>query len=526
MTSNSSSTSKWHWLTNVDMELFGLKLKASESMGIVSIEVPRNHCGRISIKGKNPKERLDILLQPKIAHASISGMLDVALKMPEDYDTDVNEFTADVLYHPSGWIAQTYIRALKRFSDHIRPRGIEIEEELRGRVRGRILVSQYAQRNFPTRQHHIPCRYTEWTVDNLPNQILRHALRLSIQTLKQFEEEEVSPIARKLDRDLGEITDRKPTLNDLSTAKATLGASFRHYTPILNHAEAIIRCLDPFAEGDEWGSIPEKAVISNGSSENGDVRWDLVKMDDLFERFVANMLQMNGSTEETSLPYKSGSKKSEDYKYPLKPGDKGEDSPLETFFVTTKKAEERSKRVELDVVPIGKDIVVDSKWKHPHKGLNNADMFQLVAYATHEEIMCKCAGLIYPMLPINVRAEMPKTYLSGSTITSVENELIELKDDLPAMSDVAPLDIEYEKFPDNYSPRSWTGLGFREGAKDGIPVFPLLVRVDEEGIELELNTHRTAHIGLSKQLEKIRQYLKEPPRKNESGSVVRSILAD
>ena len=52
-----------------------------------------------------------------------------------------------------------------------------IEENLSGRIRGRIHVSGHVRNTLCGRQHRVPCRWEEFTSDNWDNRILLAALR-------------------------------------------------------------------------------------------------------------------------------------------------------------------------------------------------------------------------------------------------------------------------------------------------------------------------------------------------------------
>ena len=51
------------------------------------------------------------------------------------------------------------------------------EDDLRGRIRGRLNLSTYARRTVQGKPHILPCRWDEFTVDNWDNRILWAAAR-------------------------------------------------------------------------------------------------------------------------------------------------------------------------------------------------------------------------------------------------------------------------------------------------------------------------------------------------------------
>jgi len=81
-----------------------------------------------------------------------------------------NAFVA-VLAHQYGRLLNDLCR--RDYRRYFQP----IEEDLRGRVRGRIHVSGHVRNALRGRQHCVPCRWEEFTSDNWDNRILLGALR-------------------------------------------------------------------------------------------------------------------------------------------------------------------------------------------------------------------------------------------------------------------------------------------------------------------------------------------------------------
>ena len=127
-------------------------------------------------------ESCSIVVEPKIPDSAVGMLL-----RPSDFKPQSLRVSrqADKLERTPVFLARSFfIRELEHFLTNIRPRGEEREEELHGRIKGRMLMSQYVKRNYIQRRIQVPCRFLDWTMDNLPNQILKSTLKRCLSILR------------------------------------------------------------------------------------------------------------------------------------------------------------------------------------------------------------------------------------------------------------------------------------------------------------------------------------------------------
>ena len=124
-----------------------------------------------------------IVVEPKIPDSAV-GMLCATLGFQANKAFDFQDRQTNSSERPCSWLAAFFIRELEYFLTNIRPRGEDREEELHGRIKGRMLMSQYVKRNYLQRRIQVPCRYLDWTMNNLPNQILKSTLKRCLSVLR------------------------------------------------------------------------------------------------------------------------------------------------------------------------------------------------------------------------------------------------------------------------------------------------------------------------------------------------------
>jgi len=449
----------WSWLS----ELFHANeylRKLSVSLRWIDPKTPilrvSDKAGSIHFAEPKTKKDLKLIIHPKVP-GSITGMLWAILQLPRDNPMRINEQMIDISIFPSVWLASVYIHELERFLTLLRPRGEEHEEDLMGRVRGRFLVDSYLKNNYFQKRHVVPCRFVEWTVDNLPNRILRYALFLSrrmlpVNIILEF------GLARRCEAVLADVQLIRIQKDDFAKVQSFLQGPFRYYRDIIHLAKLIISVLDPFAvESRELGDMPIVKAFNTGSSEDSSIKWDLIDMPLLFEEYVRFVTRNDTNRRNYAVSLEG-------------------DLPLELEHLA-------NKTIELDRPPIettlnGNRLVIDAKYKliniinlkTPHidpdgtyhitenqqvdlrspleseafersTQVNNADIYQIVAYATHEEIRASSAALIFP--------------------TASNHQ-------------------------DVIAPPHYVGLGYPRNGNCGIPVYILTVRIDPMGIKNEV----------------------------------------
>ena len=452
----------WSWLSELFHANESLRNRLSISLQWIDPKTPilrvSDKVGSIHFVDPKTRKNLKLIIHPKIP-GSITGMLWAILQLPRDDPMKIQEQMTDISIFPSIWLASIYIYELERFLTLLRPRGEEHEEELMGRVRGRFLVDSYLKRSYFSRRHVVPCRFVEWTVDNLPNRILLYALSLSRRLLPVNNIAEFG-LARRCEAVLGEVQLIRIQKDDFARVRSILQGPFRYYRDIIHLAKLIISVLDPFAvESRELEDMPIVKAFDGGSSDDGSIKWDLIDMPMLFEEYVRKVTR---SIDKNKLNYSV-----------LLEGD----LPLKLEHLA-------NKTIELDRPPIettfnGNRLVIDAKYKlldiissktpridpdgtyHISENqqvdlknplepdvfekippqVKNVDIYQIVAYATHEYIRASSAALIFP------------------TASDHQNII---------------------------NPPYYAGLGYSRNGNYGIPVYILTVRIDPTGIKNEV----------------------------------------
>lgn len=435
----------------------------------------RDKVGHLTLSTETGETR-EITIHPKV-QGSVSGMLRAVLQLDWEETLSFEDRQSSKGKRPSAWLTALFARRLEAFLRRIRSRGVEKTEEMSGEIRGRPLVSRYLKENYWTSRERIPCRYVERTEDNLPNRILRHAVSIGRQAIGLYGSDVQSILGqlRRCESRLSSVKQVRIQPEDLRRVRPMLRGAFRAYRPIVRLAELLIRAIDPFGQSGELGSrLPAVQAFENGQSQDGNLQWDLVDMPSLFEEYVR---EVTGGTE--SNP---------DYSIPLE--NENQSGPLQGLG---------GKSLELDREPfqVGDGLVVDAKYtsvghsaaegparvQHGHQDesgeihlreygtvnplsqetqpeeektgghVKNSHLYQILAYATHKNVSASRAALVYP---------------------STEKE---------------------EEGPPPY----YEGLGFRSNAESGgVPVHVFTVRIDQEGIPLEMKGE-----GLSRQLSEV-----------------------
>jgi len=302
-------------------------------------------------------------------------------------------------------------------------------------------------------------------LDNLPNRILRSALAVARRTVGQYAQACSTEIgmARRCEAAMAEVQTIHVQRGDFARVSAVVSGPLKHYGPIVQLATMIILLLDPFIfEALEFERLPALDIFQIGSSSDGTVKWDLVDMPKLFQEYVRVITE--GEVEDRTHfrihlkgSDKVGLKSSKDLYLDRAP------ITLQSkrFVFDTKYkvigtiADERVPRIERNPLTLHLSEhqiypLVGAHGDEATKQISSQDIYQIVAYATHDRIRGSYAGLVYPT--------------------------------------VSPTDTSASSY--------YVGLGFSsEGEKHsaGIPVHILTTRIDEAGILLEAANKTLLH---------------------------------
>jgi len=250
-------------------------------------------------------QRVPLIIYPKVHDETkildAVAMLDKAVQYSEIFDASEkasqepifkifedqeyvtsNDSVPDISMFQVVW----YLKELASFCQRsIRQGFIRIDDNLIGKIKGKILIDEQIHKNFSRgRADRMACRYEIMTVDTLPNRILKYALRLSTGLLNQkygANNKAISNIwiwARQAESALSDVTLTTVKNKDFNTI---------HYSGSLSKYKSI--------------HILAKAIISNlridasGSIQStGSIIPFALNMNTLYEAYVGVKLKQAG----------------------------------------------------------------------------------------------------------------------------------------------------------------------------------------------------------------------------------------
>lgn len=279
---------------------------------------------------------------------------------------------------PAACLLGWYINELTRFATRWLRRGYLFrEEELAGRIRGRVQVGRYVSGSLARgRAQVIPCHYAEPSHDTAVNRFLKAGLRRAIALSADV------PLAAARDalrmsgaRALSlfaTVTDVRAVPNDVP--RLNLNGPLRHYKPIVRLTAAM---LSGIFVGPVVGPHVQDAFV-----------WDLNRM---FQEALRNILAAwRGASLDSARSVVTVSDSA---------GRTVQRSRIDPDFVLT--------------TPGGRQLLLDSKYKDALPGgaveeddvvtagrrikLSRADIYQAVAYSQHDKWRPATVGLVYPV---------------------------------------------------------------------------------------------------------------------------------
>jgi 5-methylcytosine-specific restriction endonuclease McrBC regulatory subunit McrC len=420
--------------------------------------------GHLTLTDPETGTATQVTIHPKVK-GSVSGMLRAAVQLGRTETPAFEKRPTAQEERPSAWLAALYAERLEAFLTRIRSRGVERTEELNGRIRGRPLVSRYLKENYWTSRARIPCRYVEWTEDNLPNRILRHAVTVGRQAVSPYGSDGKTTLGqlRRCEGHLASVEHVRIQPGDFQRVRPMLKGSFRAYEPIVELAELLITAVDPFDRlGEIEQRLPAVRAFESGESPDGNLRWDLVDMPTLFEEYVRTVTggtRANASYSislQGKLPASLQGLKGKSLELDREPLQVGGSLVLDAKYMSVGRSRggRQSHRSEDGRIHLSEYEALDLRSETPEvekeetlRQVKNSHLYQVLAYATHRHTRADRAALVYPVV--------------GGEEKS---------------GDEAP---------------GYHGLGFRSGVEiGGVPIHVLTVRIDEDGIGEEMRGNR------------------------------------
>jgi 5-methylcytosine-specific restriction endonuclease McrBC regulatory subunit McrC len=114
-------------------------------------------------------------------------------------------------------------------------------EELRARVRGRLLITPYVRNMALGKPDRIPCEFGTLHFDNLPNRVIRWTLHICSMIVKELpQSERLLKQLRRVDISFSGVHLVQPSHRDMANL-TSLSAGFRHYKRALSWAQVILK---------------------------------------------------------------------------------------------------------------------------------------------------------------------------------------------------------------------------------------------------------------------------------------------
>ncbi len=323
--------------------------------------------------------RPHLSVRPKIA-ADIFFLSDYAFEAERDLlaDQELQAELAALSEDPAACLLAWFLAEAEAFAKRwIRRDYILKREVFEGRVRGRLLVADYARTFVPRAQaHRAPCQFFELTQNNLANQILKAAVRRVAKVARLVP---VTAARQTLERRVNRLLPLFAGISDITVVRGDynrlrLRGALRHYGPMIRKSRAM---LEGMYVSEALGPRTEDAFL-----------WD---MNVLFERSLRGII---ASWPEGSLATIRSSARIVDGDGHVKRRSKvAPDLVLTTqdgrLILDAKYKDTDSREVEEGDAEI---TVARSRFR-----VGRADIYQAISYGQHLKLKPATVGLVYPV---------------------------------------------------------------------------------------------------------------------------------
>ena len=188
-----------------------------------------------------------VCIEPKFEGADIFFLADHAWGRNRDLleQSRLEANLAPLRTDPAACLLSWFLADLSTFTRRsLRHDYILRQEVFTGRVRGRLLLSQYARRHLPRAQaQRVPCQFFEFTRDNLANRILKHTLRRVAQMIPEVRIPEARRALRAQSETISPyfsaVGDQDVRRDDFNRLR--LRGPLRHYQPIIEKSRAMLQ---------------------------------------------------------------------------------------------------------------------------------------------------------------------------------------------------------------------------------------------------------------------------------------------
>ena len=233
-----------------------------------------------------------ILVKPKIANLDYIKMFIHCLKHPEisqyvkniyHFDFQKPKITPDTKIEMDFnlFLIAHFLELVERIvRQGLKKNYIQIEENLSGKIKGKIIWSQQIKKNIAAkREDRAFCRYQEYSVNCLENRFLKKTLLMTQRYLKHFDKSQIKPLIQQQNRLLNALENVSDDISFQQIKMLKVNSLYKEYVEAINLAKKIMQKFGySFANTDNEEKQKEMSPF-----------W--IDMSKLFELYVYTLLK-------------------------------------------------------------------------------------------------------------------------------------------------------------------------------------------------------------------------------------------